>query len=431
MKKLVLLLAFLVFTIQFLSCSPKNPWENDDKSDDVSSVSAVNNTQVEVVFSTGVEESSAETATNYSIKAGGTTLAVNSAVRDASDNKIVRLTTGSQDNVEYTLIVTNVTTIASGNIKSKTIDTTNSPDKFTGEAVFKVVSAESTGCNSVRVTFSKTLGTGANVPENYQINSGSLAVSSATVSDKIVNLVTSDQSSISYTLVVSNVYDTNSVVIDSGNNTAYISGDARPALISANWVEVEDGGAGFKVNHFRIEFSEAVNGTDAAIAANYILNPTLTISSINMVNDTTYELITSEQTQGNTYQLYVQNIHDMSGNNNVTDGTNVISFSGKHCPYIDNIVYVDNKHLLIYFSEDVEGSVAQNTNNYVINGVVNPTLASRSINIFEYHIVGIEMSTINQFISGNSYTLSIYNIQDNTTNNNIITIPNEINFTAP
>jgi len=65
-------------------------------------------TNVRVTFSEDVEETTSETTGNYSIPG----LTVSSAVRDSIDYGIVNITTSSQEEMSYTLTISNVENMA-------------------------------------------------------------------------------------------------------------------------------------------------------------------------------------------------------------------------------------------------------------------------------------------------------------------------------
>jgi len=76
-------------------------------------------------------------------------------------------------------------------------------------------------------------------------------------------------------------------------------------------------------------------------------------------------------------------------------------------PNVTNTSVNSSNSVLIGFSEDIDPSSAQNTNNYIIdNGIGNPN----SINILNPK--SVELIFTNSFISPNSYQLSISNIED-------------------
>ena len=76
-------------------------------------------------------------------------------------------------------------------------------------------------------------------------------------------------------------------------------------------------------------------------------------------------------------------------------------------PIITNTFINSSSSVLVGFSEDIDPSSAQNTNNYIIdNGIGSPN----SINILNPK--SIELIFTNTFVSPNSYQLSISNIED-------------------
>ncbi|WP_370088917.1 lamin tail domain-containing protein [Ekhidna sp.] len=82
------------------------PTPTDMEPPTIQSVTAISETQVDVKFSENVDETSSQDSGNYAIDGE---VAVNSAVRDGSDNSLVHLTTSTLDNGStYTITINNV-----------------------------------------------------------------------------------------------------------------------------------------------------------------------------------------------------------------------------------------------------------------------------------------------------------------------------------
>lgn len=183
----------------------KDPYWDDETAPSIVSVVAENNTAVLVTFSEKVNEANSEQASNYTIDG----LTVVSAERLASNNKQVRLVTSSQNDVEYTLTVSNVTDFA-GNA----VAVPGNVEEFQGDACPSVVSVTSVDSTHVEVVFSEEVNIdSANLTENYTIqykDSINLQVYSAARNSSERNKVMITTSSLSdgdYTLTISNIVD--------------------------------------------------------------------------------------------------------------------------------------------------------------------------------------------------------------------------------
>jgi hypothetical protein len=355
MKRLTLLISLLFFSVQFLTCNSNNPWENDNSTSDVSSVEATSNTNVEVVFTSEVDNT-ALTAGNYSIKdPGNTALAITAAAR-GTDNKTILLTTASQSNVEYNLVVNGVMTVASGNSKSRTINTTNNPNKFTGDGPFVVENVIRDSSTSVTINFSKDVdAASAGIMANYSI-SPTLGISSATVSGKMVSLVTDAQTDdILYTVTVSSsVLDSEGNTILPTNNSGTFGIITFPQLISATR----------QANRIvDLVFSENVNISGAAFSISDGL--ALSTPFPSLIDSRTVRIVTDYQTEGIVYTV-TASITDVSGNA-IDPAHNMAIFTGNASPWVSN-VEIATVILTVHFSEimlnDNTGDGANNVSNY-------------------------------------------------------------------
>ncbi len=408
MKRHILVISFFIITVQIIACNPKNLWENNLTTNDVSSVKAASNTTIEITFKGDVEQASAEVPDNYTI----TGLTITNAKRDDNDFTRVLLTTSPQQNTEYSLIVTDVVML-----NGRIVDTAKNPAKFMGDALLGIISVIVTSNTGVQVTFSENVGNGSDVAVNYVITGGSgCNVISAGVSGNIVNLTTDEQSEIAYVLTVNCVYDTSQTpnLIDPAKNQFSFNGDGRPELDSAYWVAIGDP---LFVNHFYVKFSEDVNDGDALDHNNYsiVYIPTstpLNVSSVTKINNSTYELTTDQQIDDtNNYSISATNIRDLSGHESETNPAQSILFNGKHCPYIVSIdpeaTYPDS--IIVTFSEVMDAGTRAVAGNYKINNT-NPSSASLNGNdkvrlVFPF-----------TFNLSTDYTLTVYNVTDGTGN---------------
>ncbi|MGQ9614923.1 MAG: Ig-like domain-containing protein [Spirochaetota bacterium] len=277
-------------------------------------VKATANTRVRVLFSSGVELSAAQTVSNYSIPG----LSVFSAVRDSTDYSIVDLITSHQEDINYTLTVTGVIE--------------ESSEDFSGDVAPYIQNVSSWNNTQIIVYFSEAVEeVTAQKPSNYSIPG--LTVSSAVRDPNDharVNLTTSKQSGISYTITISNVTDLTSNLLDDPASFVFTrtgtTDSTKPKVLSALLIDSDT---------VEVQFSEPVDKNSSENTANYSIKDNLgvpvTITSAARQLDIARVWL---NISGNFSQcLYIltvsTDVMDLRGNKISGYPENIVSFSGE------------------------------------------------------------------------------------------------------
>jgi len=205
------------------------------------SAGALSSTQVLLKFSESMS-STAEDHTNYQIlkESDGKDLVIKGAVRTDSDTGVI-LSTGPQDDGVYRVIASNLIT----RVEGIPIDPMQNERTFLGMSEVtgissppRVAGAISQSNTTVVVTFNKPMGESAENSANYAITqdnvnpeAGALSVISARFigSDQTaVELLTSSQNEVSYTVTVVNVRDTfgQQLEVVSGSTGVFLTNQA-------------------------------------------------------------------------------------------------------------------------------------------------------------------------------------------------------------
>jgi len=123
-----------------------------------------------------------------------------------------------------------------------------------------------------------------------------------------------------------------------------------------------------------IVFDEPVGETQAEIESNYSINNSIgspTSAVLNATNDRRVSLtLNSALTEGESFQLTIQNLEDSLGNTIVTDLQN-FTFQDQ----LDTVIVISSQLLDVYFDEDLNAS-ATTLSYYDVEGIGNPVSAS-------------------------------------------------------
>ncbi len=379
----------------------KDPYWDDQTAPSLVSVVAENNTTVLVTFSEAVTEDTAEQASNYTIDG----LTISSAERLAENNAQVRLVTSNQNDVEYTLTVSNVTDFA-GNA----VAVPGNVLAFQGDACPSVVSVIPVDSTHVEVVFSETVNIdSANVPVNYTIrykDNTPLQVYSAARESSETNkvmLTTYSQKSgtNNYSLVVAGVKDNN------GNevlpNSTLFNGAANTDTTKPTIQYVYS----INITTVRVTFSESVDETSAEIISNYSLSGGFSISSAARRSDNTaqVDLVLTDETDGENLTLTVNNVSDE--NENEIENNSQKSFVADARPKLSEAVSEAMNSVILTFSEAITALSSECSGEsacaaiYSINNGLSVTSASR------ISATQVRLSTSNQ--NNIQYTVTISN----------------------
>ncbi len=356
---------------------------------------------IEVFFSAILDETSANTAGNYSIPG----LTILDASRDSSNPVRVVLTTSPQLFQSYTLTVNGLL-----NTLGTSIGSLNTLD-FMGEITLCISSISAPNSTKLWITFNREVELPAcNNSSNYIIDTGTYPPVSVSFAQRDstdlrkVQLDTSPQNGFSYTMNVSNLLDTNGNPIGTtgacnsyaftGNGTTDID---PPAIVSINRLTTHS---------FQIVFDENVELVTAETLANYQISPLLALNSVTR-DSGDYRVVTIETAEMEfvTYTVTITNVADLVGNAILSPGIND-TFLGEDAPKVSEVVALDENHVMIIFTEDVDQTSAETATNYSIPGLTVST-ALRMTNELSTVIL-----TTNNQVNGQLYTLTVSNVMD-------------------
>lgn len=236
----------------------------DTEKPELDGAAAVTNTTIELTFSEDLDEETAENIANYTISG----LTVTKAERGSDDEKdVVTLTTSAQtQGTVYKAVVAGVKDV-SGNV----LDTDNDEAEFGGLAADtekpELVSAISTGKNTVKLTFSEELDEkSAERAYNYYFGTelGYGTKAELQTNDVDVIVTTADQKNKLYTAVVTGVTDLSANLINADEDEADFGGqgtfdNTEPTVVSAASIDSQT---------IVVTFDEAMDETIAEAGAN-------------------------------------------------------------------------------------------------------------------------------------------------------------------
>lgn len=160
-------------------------------------------------------------------------------------------------------------------------------------------------------------------------------------------------------------------------------------------------------NKLNVKFNEEIDPVTAQLLTNYSVDNSIgNPQGVTLVSPKKVELsFTNSFVDSTLYSVSVQNIQDKSGN--VINDTSV-TFSWTNIA-VARIKFISNTKLNVVFSKNVDEATAQDTSNYYVNNQIgNPVLAK--VDSLDSTIVHLTFTK--QFVSGNSYSIHIKNIED-------------------
>lgn len=282
-------------------------------------------TQLDVVFSEPLDETSAETPGNYKINNNITVLG---AILDSSPTVVHLITSPHTAGQNYVLTISNVEDLDGNKIPSGTSRSYQLSGGSGDTTPPELVNASVLDLTHLDVTFSERVkDASAETTTNYQISGGVQVLQANLSSNKqVVQLITTPhQNETSYTLTVNNVRDESDNSIDGNNTKTYTTPSASdnlpPSLVSVG----VNGPTQIDIN-----FSEAVEIGSAENKANYAISAGVALlGAIIDGNQTTVHLITSAHEDGKNYTLTVNNVTDRAENPNKIASNSQISYTMK------------------------------------------------------------------------------------------------------
>ncbi|SNS54726.1 Lamin Tail Domain [Ekhidna lutea] len=350
----------------------------DTTAPSISSISVISATELEVTFDETLEETSAETAANYTVDGG---ITVNTAARDESDNALVHLTVGTLPSGEIRTLTVNGVEDLSGNPTSNaTID-------------FEYIETEIAVVNDVVINeFLAAPSSSSTIPNAEYIEVFNR-------SDKFIDLN-------GWTLSDA-----------AGSSAAFGTFILRPDSFLI-LTETDNGslftsyGDVLEVNNF----PSLNNGGDSIILSN---------ASATIIHETAY----TSSSSGISTELINPNGPDYSANNYGTSTDPDGGTPGEQNsifddtpdttpPSINSINVVSATELDVTFNEPLDETTAEATGNYSIEGGI--TITTASLDETNNELVHL---TVGALPSGETRTLTVNGVEDlsgNATNNTTI-----------
>lgn len=232
---------------------------------------------------------------------------------------------------------------------------------------------------------------------NYSIPG--LTITGAVLDDidkSVVILTTGSQQDVSYNLTVTGIYDEFLNEVNDTLNTATFTGDALPYFNAYPT----------NITTVRVVFSESVTGAD--VIGVYTI-PGLTVSAVNPVSATVYDLTTIIQSNIS-YTLTVNSVWDTDNLPDQNDISDTDTFIGDILPEIASVNVIAGNMIEVTFTEDV--SNADDPANYT-----ETTVGLGITNVNPVSAIVYQLTTANQTDDQN-YSLNVTNVED--INNNII-----------
>jgi len=378
---------------------------------------SLSNTTVLLTFNEKVEKVSAENRLFYRISLPD--LNVVSAARQA-DTTTVILTTEPQENIEYTVVVTNVHRDPGNQL----IDPTNNRAAFFGIPPIdtvkpRLIAATATGKNTVVLRFSEPLdapdvpgAARADDPINFSISPAlAIADTEINVFNTQIVLSTGDmQAGIDYTVTVGpNVHDPANNPIDPAFNTAVFRFLAQPALQTA---------VALSNTSVLLTFSERLDQASAQTPGFYrIAAPDLAVTAAVLQVDQISVVLTTEPQANTQYTVVVTNVRGRLGGPTIDPERNSASFTG--IPPFDDVAprllsaqATNSTTVLLTFSEPLlslsnpPDNAAEDASNYTIDPAV--TVLSAQLNEAQTQVL---LTTL-PLAKGVPYLLTVASVKD-------------------
>ncbi|MBN2091730.1 Ig-like domain-containing protein, partial [candidate division KSB1 bacterium] len=363
--------------------------------------------KVEITFSEQVTRESAENIANYQINNG--IEIVSAALRD--NLKVVWLTTSTHDaEVTYQITINNILDRATpGNIIA-----INSQQTYilpsTDTTAPQITSVEILSATKVDVLFSEPVEKlSAEKVTNYSIDKGIQIIKAELDPDmRRVHLTTSEHSrGTNYSITINYVLDRatppNIIVVNSSASYYFKIVDMISPEISI-----------FRINsetEIEITFTEPLDKISAETLTNYSIDKGIQVQKATLqANNLVVVLKTSPHQRGELYTIILNKIYDLAVVPNEIKQNTSYSYS---LPTVDTIkpalvaVNLESETVVkVVFSEPIDKSTAENTNNYYIN---NGIFISSAVLLNDQRTVKIQTSAHKR---GRDYLIQVTRIKD-------------------
>ncbi len=177
----------------------------------------------------------------------------------------------------------------------------------------------------------------------------------------------------------------------------------------------------------RLTFSEEVERASAENVANYNINNNVTINSISLDQGNRVVQIETSPHQAGSYSIVVNNVKDLAPNPNTIAANSSFDYAyvpdDFTPPTITEVRSVDETHVDITFSEEVEKESAETVENFQINNGITVQQAGLAENKRTVHLV------TSAHESGETYVVTVSNIRDVSVQHNKIAANSSVSYT--
>ncbi len=373
----------------------------------ITNLEVIDNQNLELTFSEEVEQTSAQTLSNYYLN-GNPASNPNLAEREATNFKKVKLTftTPFPNNVIQTLSVINVKDLCNFSIPLATPQTQNftyipdtTPPSIAGVTVLNL--------NQIKVIFSEnvSLVTSQNTA-NYFLNGGIGVPTTAfrnPLSNNEVTLTFASNMTIlqNYILTVSNVEDNagNAISTETFN---FIHPDIYPPVLVQLKV--------ISQNSIDLIFNENLDQTSTQTLTNYSIsgNPLLTAILDNIQKNIVHLFFANNFPENTNRTLNINNIKDLAGNT-ISPIAQVFQYDTRR-PTLDLVEFSGTNQLILTFSEDLDPISALVFNNYQFTIPSNSVLLPTATALISPSQVRLTLPYT--FKQGETYNLRVTQVKD-------------------
>lgn len=362
---------------------------------------------VNMVFSEEVERTSAENISNYTIQSG---IQIQSVTLNETSRIAVIKTSAHQAGIKYDIFVSNVTdkaetpnAIAANSSSSYVYN----PDDHTAPEITSVTVIDGAHIN---VKFSEELDrVSAEVKGNYSINRDVQVLSVLLYSSlrEVMLTTTLHENHQEHTLTVNNIKDRapvpNEIAANSSKTYVYHEKDEIAPEIYAVRMNSD--------TNIDIMFSEKVDKSSAENTTNYSINNNVQV--ISAVLDATGKIVnvtTTPHLSGLTYRLTINNVLDLAYPPNEISANSVYDYvyapEDIVAPALLLVDIIDETHVDVTYSEDVDRQSAENTSNYAISNSISIVEVQLDNNRRVAHLVTSDHR------AGKTYLITINGIKD-------------------
>lgn len=177
----------------------------------------------------------------------------------------------------------------------------------------------------------------------------------------------------------------------------------------------------------RLTFSEEVEKASAENVANYNINNNVTINSISLDQENRVVQIETSPHQAGSYSIVVNNVKDLAPNPNTIAANSSFDYAyvpdDFTPPTITEVRSVDETHVDITFSEEIEKESAETVENFQINNGITVQQAGLAENKRTVHLV------TSAHESGETYVVTVSNIRDVSVQHNKIAANSSVSYT--